>query len=56
MNLDIFLIGLAGVTFVAVLIYIATSKKKTEEKRRDPDAAKSSLATDGPTGDLEDRK
>ena len=56
MSYDIFLIGLFGVTFAAVLIYIVTSRTKTEEKRRDPDAAKSSLATDGPTGDLKDRR
>lgn len=56
MNVEIFLAGLAGMTFVAVLIYILTSKKKTEDKLHDPDAAKSSLAKDGPTGDLEDRK
>ena len=56
MTVEIFLAGLAGMTFVAVLIFVLTSKAKTEEKLDDPKAPKSSLAKDGPTGKPEDRR
>ncbi|WP_224825072.1 hypothetical protein [Cognatishimia sp. MH4019] len=46
MNIDIFVAGLVGVTFVAVLIFALTSKKKTQERMADDDAPKSSLAAD----------
>lgn len=55
MSLEIFLAGLAGMTFIAVLIFILTSKSKTEEKLHDPNSAKSALAKDGPTGRTKDR-
>ena len=54
--MEIFLAGLAGMTFIAFIIYALTSKKKTEDKMDDPNAAKSALAKDGPTGRLEDRR
>lgn len=55
MQIEIFLAGLAGMTFIAFIIFAVTSKKRTEEKLHDPNAPKSALAKDGPTGDLEDR-
>ncbi|WP_308916337.1 hypothetical protein [Jannaschia sp. LMIT008] len=48
MTFEIFLAGLAGMTFIAVMIFLITSKKKTEDRKDDPDAPKSSLAKDGP--------
>jgi hypothetical protein len=56
MQIEIFLAGLAGMTFVAFIIFALTSKKKTEEKMADPDAPKSALAKDGPTGKVSDRR
>ena len=55
MTMEIFLAALAGMTFVAFLVFALTSKAKTEEKMADPDAPKSSLAKDGPTGATADR-
>ena len=46
MSIDIFIAGLVGVTFVAVLIFALTSKKKTEDRMDNDDAPKSSLAQD----------
>ncbi|MEM9794901.1 MAG: hypothetical protein AAF919_00320 [Pseudomonadota bacterium] len=52
---DIFVIGLAGLTLVAVIIFALTSKWRTERKLADPDAPKSALAKDGPMGSIEER-
>lgn len=46
MSIEIFIAGLFGVTFVAVLIFALTSKKKTDERMDDDQAPKSSLAAD----------
>ena len=46
MSIDIFIAGLVGVTFVAVLIFALTSKKKTEDRMENDDAPKSRLAQD----------
>ncbi len=46
MNIETFIAGLVGVTFVAVLIFALTSKKKTEDRMDDAEAPKSSLASD----------
>lgn len=55
MSLDFLLIGLVGMTFVAFIIFALTSKSRTEDKLEDPNAPKSALAKDGPTGRVEDR-
>lgn len=46
MSTEIFIAGLIGVTFVAILIFALTSKKKTEERMQNDQAPKSSLAAD----------
>lgn len=46
MSIETFLAGLIGVTFVAVIIFALTSKKRTEERMEDDEAPKSSLAAD----------
>ncbi|MEM7487982.1 MAG: hypothetical protein AAF390_02550 [Pseudomonadota bacterium] len=55
MQVELFLAGLAGMTFVAFIIYALTSKKRTEKALDDSESPKSALAKDGPTGDVEDR-
>ena len=55
MTVEIFLAGLAGMTFVAFLVFILTSKARTEKKLNNPDAPKSALAKDGPTGSIDER-
>lgn len=47
MNVELFVAGLIGVTFVAVIIFALTSRQKTKERMKDDDAPKSSLAVDG---------
>ena len=39
---------LTMLTLLSVIVFALISKKKTEERRHDPNAPKSSLATDGP--------
>ena len=53
--MDIFLAALAGMTFVAFLIWMLTSKARTQAALDDPSAPKSALAKDGPTGTIEER-
>lgn len=55
MQADILILSLFVVTFGAVIAFALIGKKRTEEMIEDPDAPKSALAEDGPTGDLEDR-
>ncbi len=42
---------LALLTMLAGIVFAIWSKEKTEERRKDPNAPKSSLAVDGPTPD-----
>lgn len=51
---DILVAALIGMTFVAVLIFIVTSKARTERQLH-RDTPKSALAKDGPTGSVDDR-
>ena len=55
MTIEIFLAALAGMAFVAVLVFALTSKAKTNERLADPDAPKRSLDKDGPNGAIADR-
>jgi H+/Cl- antiporter ClcA len=41
---------LALITLLAVCVFALVSKKKTEDRRHDPNAPKSSLAKDSPSG------
>ncbi len=40
---------LALITMLAVIVFALWSKQKTEERKNDPSAPKSALASDGPT-------
>ncbi|MGV8954380.1 MAG: hypothetical protein ACOH2M_25005 [Cypionkella sp.] len=42
---------LAMMTLLAVCVFALISKANIERRRHDPNAPKSSLAVDGPTGD-----
>ncbi|NSX53994.1 hypothetical protein [Parasulfitobacter algicola] len=46
MTIDVLILGLAGVTFAAVIIFALTSKKQVVEKKENPNSEKSSLAAD----------
>lgn len=43
-----FIAGLSLMTLIAVLVWAAVSKHRTEQRLEDPNASKSSLAKDGP--------
>ncbi|MGR3513508.1 MAG: hypothetical protein ACU0GG_12170 [Paracoccaceae bacterium] len=47
MTTNTLLIVLPLLTFAAVLIFAYLSKRRTEQRMKDPDAPKSSLAKDG---------
>ena len=48
MDATILVPALFVVTLVAVIIFAMASAKKTRERRSDPDATKSTLASDAP--------
>ncbi|MFL4471772.1 hypothetical protein ACERZ8_18510 [Tateyamaria armeniaca] len=47
MNIEMLLTGLAGLTFVAVLVFAVTSRRAAEQRMENDKAPKSSLAKDG---------
>jgi hypothetical protein len=48
MDVEFFVPLLALITLLAVTLFALFSKKKTEDKRHDPQAPKSTLAEDAP--------
>ena len=48
MDIGTFLPFLALFTLIAVLIFAAVSKRRVEQRRKDDEAPKSTLAEDGP--------
>ena len=48
MTIEFFLPLLALMTMLALIIFALVSKKRTEEKIKDPEAKKSRLAKDAP--------
>lgn len=50
MELSTLLVVLSLVTMLLVVVLSAVSKRKTEQRKADPDAPKSALAADGPDG------
>jgi H+/Cl- antiporter ClcA len=51
MDTSFFIPLLSLLTLLAVCIFALVSKASVEKRRHDPNAPKSSLAKDGPTGD-----
>lgn len=47
-EIDVFLVILALGTLLAVIVFALISKNRTEKRRHDPDAEKSTLAKDAP--------
>lgn len=52
MDTMFFLPLLTMFTLLAVVIFALVSKHRTEKRRHDPDAPKSTLAKDGPQGGI----
>ncbi len=50
MDTTFFLPLLTMITLLAVVIFALVSKHRTEQRRHDPNAPKSTLAKDGPQG------
>lgn len=49
MDIDVLLVVLSLGTLLIVIAFALWSKKRTEDRRRDPDAPKSTLAKDAPS-------
>ena len=54
MDLSFYLPLLTLFTLLAVVIFALVSKSRTEKRRHDPNAPKSTLAKDGPQGGIDD--
>ncbi|WGH77711.1 hypothetical protein [Jannaschia ovalis] len=55
MSTEFLIPALALATLGLVIIFAIRSRSKVEEERHDPDAPKSALAKDGPTGKIDER-